>query len=103
MVREARAAFRRFWPLTRGDRRWLAVITACVVAAVLAETVAILLFAELTDHALAAGSPSAFWGPAGAWLGVAVLAALASSPARAAPENPPWPGSSPASTTPAPG
>ncbi|WP_435271228.1 ABC transporter ATP-binding protein [Streptomyces sp. 1222.5] len=76
MVREAHAAFRRFWPLTRGDRRWLAVITACVVAAVLAETVAILLFAELTDHALATGSPSAFWGPAGAWLGVAVLAAL---------------------------
>ncbi|MFJ3811594.1 ABC transporter ATP-binding protein [Streptomyces sp. NPDC090073] len=75
-MREARTAFRRFWPLTRGDRRWLALIVACVVVAVLAETVAILLFAELTDHALAAGSPSAFWGPAGAWLGVAVLAAL---------------------------
>ncbi|MFJ9867149.1 ABC transporter ATP-binding protein [Streptomyces sp. NPDC101165] len=76
MVREAREAFRRFWPLTRGDRRWLVAIVACVVVAAVAETSAILLFAELTDHALKSGSPAAFWGPAGAWLGVAALAAL---------------------------
>ncbi|MFE1878579.1 ABC transporter ATP-binding protein [Streptomyces diastatochromogenes] len=76
MVREAREAFRRFWPLTRGDRGWLMVIVACVVVAAVAETTAILLFAELTDHALKAGSLAAFWGPAGAWLGVAALAAL---------------------------
>ncbi|WP_189856192.1 ABC transporter ATP-binding protein [Streptomyces poonensis] len=75
-MREVREAFRRFWPLTRGDRRWLAVIVACVVVSALAETASILLFAELTDHALAAGSLSAFWGPAGAWLAVAVLGAL---------------------------
>ncbi|MFI6563043.1 ABC transporter ATP-binding protein [Streptomyces sp. NPDC050534] len=73
---EVRAAFRRFWPLTRGDRRWLAVIVGCVVVAALAETASILLFAELTDHALKAGSLAAFWGPAGAWLGVAALGAL---------------------------
>ncbi|MEU8687216.1 ABC transporter ATP-binding protein [Streptomyces sp. NPDC048665] len=77
MLREAREAFRRFWPLTRGDRGWLAAIVACVVVAALAETAAILLFAQLTDHALKAGSLAAFWGPAGAWLGVAALAALA--------------------------
>jgi ATP-binding cassette subfamily B protein len=75
-MREVRAAFRRFWPLTRGDRRWLAAIVACVVVSALAETAAILLFAELTDTALKAGSLSAFWGPAGAWLGVAALGAL---------------------------
>ncbi|MFI9171703.1 ABC transporter ATP-binding protein [Streptomyces lincolnensis] len=75
-MREVREAFRRFWPLTRGDRRWLAVIVTCVVVAALAETASILLFAELTDNALRAGSLSAFWGPAGAWLGVAVLGAL---------------------------
>lgn len=75
-MREVRAAFRRFWPLTRGDRKWLAAIVACVVVAALAETAAILLFAELTDTALKAGSLSAFWGPAGAWLGVAALGAL---------------------------
>ncbi|WP_369390237.1 ABC transporter ATP-binding protein [Streptomyces sp. CG1] len=76
MLREAREAFRRFWPLTRGDRKWLWAIIACVVVAALAETAAILLFAELTDHALKTGRLSAFWGPAGAWLGVAALAAF---------------------------
>ncbi|MET8167883.1 ABC transporter ATP-binding protein [Streptomyces sp. NPDC005329] len=75
-MREAREAFRRFWPLTRGDRGWMLVIVACVVVSALAETASILLFADLTDNALAAGSLSAFWGPAGAWLGVAALGAL---------------------------
>ncbi|MFF2331730.1 MULTISPECIES: ABC transporter ATP-binding protein [unclassified Streptomyces] len=68
-------AFRRFWPLTRGDRRWLALIVVCVVVAALAETASILIFADLTDHALNAGSLSAFWEPAAQWVGVAVLGA----------------------------
>ncbi|MET9087282.1 ABC transporter ATP-binding protein [Streptomyces sp. NPDC004237] len=75
-MREARTAFRRFWPLTRGDRKWLWVIIGCVVVSALAETAAILLFANLTDNALEAGSLSAFWGPAGAWLLVAALGAF---------------------------
>ncbi|MFC7263808.1 ABC transporter ATP-binding protein [Streptomyces lutosisoli] len=75
-MREVREAFARFWPLTRGDRKWLVLIIGCVVVAALAETASILLFAELTDHALKEGSISAFWGPAGAWLGVAVLGAV---------------------------
>ncbi|MCL6668368.1 ABC transporter ATP-binding protein [Streptomyces panaciradicis] len=73
---EVRAAFGRFWPLTRGDRGWLVTIVACVIVSAIAETASILLFAELTDNALKAGSLSAFWGPAGAWLGVAALGAL---------------------------
>ncbi|MEU3713825.1 ABC transporter ATP-binding protein [Streptomyces catenulae] len=68
-------AFHRFWPLTRGDRRWLLTVIGCAVVTALTETAAILLFAELTDHALAKGSVSAFWSPAGAWLAVAVLGA----------------------------
>ncbi|MFE0672199.1 ABC transporter ATP-binding protein [Streptomyces sp. NPDC058867] len=75
-MKEVRAAFGRYWPLTRGDRGRLAVILGCVMASALAETASILLFARLTDHALQAGSLSAFWGPAGAWLAVAVLGAL---------------------------
>ncbi|MFJ1974221.1 ABC transporter ATP-binding protein [Streptomyces sp. NPDC087903] len=75
-MREVRQAFRRFWPLTRGDRGWLVVIVSCVVVSALAETASILLFAQLTDNALKAGSLAAFWGPAGAWLGVAALGAL---------------------------
>ncbi|RXS67312.1 ABC transporter ATP-binding protein [Streptomyces sp. TM32] len=63
---------RRFWPLTRGDRRWIVLICLCAIVAALAETVAILVFAELTDNALQKGSVSAFWGPAALWLGVAV-------------------------------
>lgn len=72
----ARHAFRAFWPLTRGDRRWLVFICLCVVAAALAETGSVLLFGELTDNALRDGSVSAFWGPAGQWLAMAVFGAV---------------------------
>lgn len=71
----ARAAFRRFWPLTKGLRRWLVVVWVCTVLAALAETEAILVFSDLTDNALRKGSLSAFWGPAVKWLGVAIAGA----------------------------
>ncbi|MFD4562348.1 ABC transporter ATP-binding protein [Streptomyces sp. NPDC058469] len=74
----ARTAFRRFWPLTRGLRRWLVLVWVCTVIGALAETEAILLFSDLTDHALAKGSLSAFWSPAAKWLGVAIVGALVS-------------------------
>lgn len=70
------ASFRRFWPLTRGDRRWLVVIFLCAVLAALAETITVLLFAKLTDTALQSGDVSAFWKPAGQWLAVAVAGAV---------------------------
>ncbi|KUL51048.1 hypothetical protein ADL22_06840, partial [Streptomyces sp. NRRL F-4489] len=69
-------AFHRFWPLTRGDRRWMLLVGLCAIVAALAETAAILLFAQLTDNALKEGSVSAFWNPAGKWLAVAVIGAL---------------------------
>jgi ATP-binding cassette subfamily B protein len=69
-------SFRRFWPLTRGDRRWIVLICLLAVVAAIAETVTILLFAELTDKALQTGSVSAFWGPAGKWFAVAILGAV---------------------------
>ncbi|WP_031169287.1 ABC transporter ATP-binding protein [Streptomyces durhamensis] len=72
----ARTAFRRFWPLTKGLRRWLLLVWLCTVLAALAETEAVLLFGDLTDHALQKGSPAAFWSPAVKWLGIAVLGAL---------------------------
>ncbi|MFF4400392.1 ABC transporter ATP-binding protein [Streptomyces sp. NPDC001480] len=71
----ARAAFRRFWPLTRGLRRWLLVVWICTVLAALAETEAILLFGDLTDNALEKGSLGAFWSPAVKWLGIAAVGA----------------------------
>ncbi|MET9070749.1 ABC transporter ATP-binding protein [Streptomyces sp. NPDC004232] len=72
----ARVAFRRFWPLTRGLRKWLLVVWVCTVIAALAETEAVLLFGDLTDHALEKGSLAAFWAPALKWLGVAVVGAF---------------------------
>ncbi|MCX5343776.1 ABC transporter ATP-binding protein [Streptomyces atratus] len=69
-------AFRRFWPLTKGDRRWLVLIFLCAVLAAIAETITVLLFAELTDTALQTGSVSAFWKPAGQWVAVAVIGAV---------------------------
>ncbi|WUJ74229.1 ABC transporter ATP-binding protein/permease [Kribbella soli] len=71
-----RQAFARFWPLTRGDRRWYVLVCVCVIAAALCETVAILLFGNLTDNALEQGSLAAFWHPASAWLAVAVVGAI---------------------------
>jgi ATP-binding cassette subfamily B protein len=72
----ARIAFRRFWPLTRGLRRPLLFVWLCTVLAAVAETAAVLLFGDLTDHALREGSLSAFWGPAAQWLAVAVAGAV---------------------------
>ncbi|MEU1593801.1 ABC transporter ATP-binding protein [Streptomyces sp. NPDC005708] len=72
----ARTAFRRFWPLTKGLRGRLVVVWVCTVLVALAETEAILLFGELTDHALERGSLSAFWDPAAAWLGIAVAGTI---------------------------
>ncbi|MEU1159773.1 ABC transporter ATP-binding protein [Streptomyces sp. NPDC005921] len=72
----ARVAFRRFWPLTAGLRKWLMIVWVCTVIAALAETEAILLFSDLTDHALQKGSLSAFWSPAGKWLAIAIVGAI---------------------------
>ncbi|MGX9891378.1 ABC transporter ATP-binding protein [Streptomyces sp. NPDC002276] len=72
----ARTAFRRFWPLTVGLRRWLILVWVCTVVAALAETESILLFSDLTDRALAKGSLAAFWSPAVIWLGVALVGAV---------------------------
>jgi ATP-binding cassette subfamily B protein len=70
------AALARFWPLTRGDRRWLALVSVSLVVTALAETVAVLLFGHLTDSALESGSLRSYWGPAGVWLAVSVAAAV---------------------------
>ncbi|MEU3616703.1 ABC transporter ATP-binding protein [Streptomyces sp. NPDC006872] len=74
-VLSPRVAFRRFWPLTKGLRRWLVGVWLCTVLGALAETAAILLFGDLTDNALQRGSLDAFWTPAAQWLGIAVVGA----------------------------
>ncbi|WP_218006790.1 ABC transporter ATP-binding protein [Microtetraspora fusca] len=73
-----RTTLREFWPQTRGVR-WLFVagVAAAVLAAV-CEVGVIGLFGRITDEVLASGELSAFWGPAGAWVGIGVLAGLLS-------------------------
>ncbi|MGW7485561.1 ABC transporter ATP-binding protein [Streptomyces sp. NPDC054786] len=61
--------------MSKGLRGQLVLICLCVIVAALAETAAILLFSDLTDHALQRGSLDAFWAPAAQWLGVAVAGA----------------------------
>ncbi|MEV6603200.1 ABC transporter ATP-binding protein [Kutzneria sp. NPDC051319] len=72
-VLSTRAVFRRFWPLTRKDRRWLTVGAALLIAAAACDSVAVSMFSTIVDSALKGGDLSAFWLPAGIWAGVAVL------------------------------
>ncbi|MCO6008215.1 ABC transporter ATP-binding protein/permease [Actinoallomurus purpureus] len=72
-----RDAFRRFWPYTRGLRRWLVVGALLLILSAACEVVAIWLFGDITDHVLAAKNLHAFWTPAAIWLELAVLTGVA--------------------------
>jgi ATP-binding cassette subfamily B protein len=74
----ARDAFRRFWPYTRGIRRWLTAGALLLVLSAAGEVAAIWLFGQITDHVLAAKDLHAFWTPALMWLQLSVLTAAAS-------------------------
>ncbi|WP_433179772.1 ABC transporter ATP-binding protein [Actinoallomurus sp. CA-150999] len=73
----AKDAFRRFWPYTRGIRRWLVVGALLLILSAACEVVAIWLFGDITDRVLAAKDLHAFWTPALIWLEVAVLTGVA--------------------------
>ncbi|WP_406311580.1 ABC transporter ATP-binding protein/permease [Streptosporangium sp. NBC_01639] len=73
-----REAFRRFWPFTHGIRKLFAAGVVLAIVAALCEVAAIGLFGLITDEVLSRGNLGAFWGPASAWLGLAVVAGLAS-------------------------
>ena len=73
-----REVFARFRPFLRPERTGLLVAAGLLVLAALADTAAIWMFMLITDDALAAGSPAAFWAPGLAWLGIAACGAAAS-------------------------
>jgi ATP-binding cassette subfamily B protein len=75
-VLSTRQAFRRFWPLTRHDRRWLATSSLLLVCVTVCNTVAVSMFSTIVDGSLRAGEISALWRPAAVWAGVAVLSGL---------------------------
>lgn len=71
----ALAAFRRLWPMIRTDRFLLAGTIGLQAVSVGCDTAAIQVFSVITDKALTAGNPAAFWGPAAIWLAVALIGA----------------------------
>ncbi len=73
-----RKTFREFWPRTRGVRRLFVAGGAFAMIAAACEVVAISLFGRITDEVLSSQDLAAFWAPAFTWLGLAVVAALAS-------------------------
>ncbi|MFS8101878.1 ABC transporter ATP-binding protein/permease [Lentzea alba] len=72
----ARAVFHRFWPFTRGNRRWLAVGSVLLIGAAACDAFAVSMFARIVDDALRAGDISGFWRPALMWVGVAMLSSI---------------------------
>jgi ATP-binding cassette subfamily B protein len=78
-VEAAGEMFRRFWPLTRPDRTTLLAAAVLLIAAAAADTVAVLMLMDILDGAIASGRMSAYWVPAGTWIGVAVLATVATA------------------------
>ncbi|MBB4920668.1 ABC transporter ATP-binding protein [Streptosporangium saharense] len=73
-----REAFRHFWPHTRGLRRLFVAGVVLAIVAALCEIGAIRLFGFIADEVLAARNLGAFWEPAFVWLGLMVVAGLAS-------------------------
>jgi ATP-binding cassette subfamily B protein len=78
-VEAAGEMLRRYWPLTRPDRTTLLAAAVLLVTAAAADTVAVLMFMNILDGAIASGRMSAYWVPAGTWIGVAVLATVATA------------------------
>jgi ATP-binding cassette subfamily B protein len=68
---------RRFGPLTRPDRPTMFVAVVLLIIAAAADTVAVLMFSEIVDGAVADGSLDAYWLPAGIWVCVAAVGAVA--------------------------
>lgn len=74
-VLSAREVFRRFGPLTRPDRPRLVLAAVLLVLAAGCEAVAVWMFTDIVDAALAVGDLGAFWAPAAMWAGVTVVGA----------------------------
>jgi ATP-binding cassette subfamily B protein len=66
---------RRFWPLTRPDRPVLLTATLLLITTAATDTVAVLMFGHLVDGVVSSRSMSAYWLPAGIWVGAALAGA----------------------------
>ncbi|MEV4441462.1 ABC transporter ATP-binding protein [Streptomyces sp. NPDC049577] len=71
-----RAVFRRFWPYTRGGRRWLAVLLLFVVAGPVVDAAGVWLFKLLIDDVLVPRRLALFLPIALAYVGLTLIAGL---------------------------
>jgi ATP-binding cassette subfamily B protein len=74
-VRSLPEIARRFRPLTRPDRPLLLAAALLLIVAAAADTVAVLQFMDVVDGVVSSGSMTAYWAPAGVWVGVALVGA----------------------------
>jgi ATP-binding cassette, subfamily B, bacterial len=68
---------RRFRLLTRPDRAAIAMATVLLIVAAATDTVAVWMFSDIVNGAVADGAMTAYWGPAAVWLGAAAAGGMA--------------------------
>jgi ATP-binding cassette, subfamily B, bacterial len=68
---------RQFWRYTKGERRWLALGGLCALIVAGCELGTVAVFDIITNQVLAARHLAGFWAPAGCWLGIAAVGAVA--------------------------
>ena len=76
-MRTAAGALRRFWPYTKGNRRWLALGGVCALVVAGCELGTVGVFDMITDRVLAVRHLAGFWVLGGWWLAIAAAAAVA--------------------------
>jgi len=76
-VTGAVGVIRRFWPYTKGSRRWLVMGGLCMLAVAGGELGTVVMFELITDRVLTARHLAGFWALGGWWLAIAALAAAA--------------------------
>jgi ATP-binding cassette, subfamily B, bacterial len=77
MTAAAMSVLRRFWPYTKGDRYRLVLGGLCALAVAGGELGTVSMFGVITDRVLVRRHLAGFWGPAGWWLAIVVVAAVA--------------------------
>ncbi|MFZ0119832.1 MAG: ABC transporter ATP-binding protein [Pseudonocardiaceae bacterium] len=68
---------RRFRLLTRPDRATITIATVLLIVAAATDTVAVWMFSDIVDGAVADGAMTAYWTPAAVWLATAAAGGIA--------------------------
>ena len=68
---------RRFRLLTRPDRATITIATVLLIVAAAMDTVAVWMFSDIVNGAVADGAMTAYWTPAAVWLATAAAGGIA--------------------------